>query len=80
MFSVIVPFCSFHIYFYTHWCRVRKGMGSQSVVICVGKYPGGRGKRRQWVLLGLAKAVGYICMQLLAVRGALCSWPSCTWG
>ena len=31
-----------------HECRVRKGTGSQSVVVCVAKYPGG--KSWQWVL------------------------------
>ena len=36
---------------------VRKGSGSQSMVICVGKYPGGQS--RKWVLWGPAKAVGY---------------------
>ena len=26
----------------SQWCRVRKGTGSQSVVVCVAKYPGGK--------------------------------------
>ncbi len=30
------------------YCGVRKGMGSQSVVVCLAKYPGS--KSQQWVL------------------------------
>ena len=59
----------------THNYGVRKGTGSQSVVVCTGKYPGG--KSQQQVLSGSAKAVHYVA-QLLAVRGTLYSWPSCT--
>ena len=36
-------------------CRVCKGTGSQSVVVCVAKYPGG--KSWQWVSQGPAEAV-----------------------
>ena len=41
----------------THKCRVHKGTGSQSVVVCVAEYP--RGKSQRWVLEGSAKAIGY---------------------
>ena len=55
----------------THYCRVREGLGSQSLVICVDKYS--RGESRQ--LLGI-----YICT-VLPNSGVLCiySCPICTW-
>ena len=39
--------CSAH----ATYCGVRKGTGRQSVVVCAGKYPGGKGP---------GKAVGYV--------------------
>ena len=38
-------------------CPVCKGTGSQLVMVCVGKYPGGQSQ--QWVLWSPTKAVGY---------------------
>ncbi len=58
-----------------YWCRVRKGTGSQSVVICVGKYPGGESQQQVfWVLLKqlvMRAACGYwlsgvLCTPVLA--------------
>ena len=62
-------------------CRVREVIGSQSLVICEGKYSGGRANSR--VLYGPAKAVRYgqriqfqgyiLCTPVLFVLG-LCSY------
>ena len=40
-----------------HHCRVREGIGSQSLVICAGKYSGGQSQQR--VLYSPDKAVKY---------------------
>ena len=48
--SRLIPKCFFiwGVFSESSECRVRKGMGSQSVVVCVGKYP--EGKSQQQVL------------------------------
>ena len=58
----VLPSC----HFYVCWCRVRKGTGSQSVVVCVAKYP--EGERWQQ---GSANAVGNAHSYWLS--GVLCT-------
>ena len=47
-------------------CRVRNGTASQSVVVCTGKYPGG--KSQQWFYRVCQSC--WSCRQL-AVRGSV---------